>query len=271
MSDETKIAAEPADSSGKPDKRVDVEGVGGVLQATNEEASKPEGAHSWENKGTRVDVEGKGGVLEDSNAEASAPSVGTQDVEKEVRTQDSGPTKTWDNSNEPNSAVTDKAVQAAAQGAKPIGGPDVQPQRREDVESDEGWNNPGTPTSQWTGTDGNGVTRQQNPVTNKPTQSGGVTSHIVNVFKLADTEVALELTPAEKKYERIAELEQQSEQEITAQLQTLARVRTAGLKKNPDVTLQRLPSLKQASRVEEPETQKTSAVDAVEAAGVLFG
>jgi hypothetical protein len=267
MSDHRTADATPADPSGKPDKRVDVTGVGGVIDANNEAASKPEGAHSWEPKGTTVDVTGKGGILEDSNAEAAKPSVGTQDVEKVVKTQDSGPTKTFDNSNEPNSAVTDRAVQshaereAAKSGVKPNGGADVQPQRREDVETVVE-TKPQSGTDQWTGTGGNGVTRQADPVTKKvdpniDVKKSQVTSHIVNAFKLADTEVELGMLDASAKYARVAELEGEEPAVVEAQLQTLARVRTAGLAKQPTVT--RLPSLKQASRDESQE--KTASFD----------
>jgi hypothetical protein len=224
MSDQTKVAADPADASGKPDKRVDVEGTGGVIDATNEEASKPEGPHSWENAGTTVDVEGKGGVLQDSNAEASKPSVGTEDVEKSVKTQDSGPTKTWDNSNEPGSAVTDKAVQAAKSGPKPIGGEDVQPQRREDVEQESGFSNPQDGTDQWTGTGGNGVTRQADPVTKK-VYTGGMVS--LAALKLAEAEIELGITSEDDKYNRLAELADVDEAEITAEHRALSKVKTA--------------------------------------------
>lgn len=263
MSDETKVAAEPADSSGQPDKRVDVEGTGGVADASNEQASKAD---------AQVDVEGKGGTgVEGVEADEH------QDVEKEVKTDDSGPTKAFDNSNEPDSAVTGESFkggsadhEAAKGGTKPNGGPDVQPQRREDLEQESGFSNPQKGTDQWTGTGGNGVTKQAPAVTNVPTQSGGVTSHVVNIFKLADTEVELGMLDASQKYERIAELEGQDEIQVEAQLQTLARVRTAGLRKSPDASLTRLPSLKQASRDDASE-QKTSNVDKVEAADVLFG
>lgn len=240
MSDQTKVAAEPADASGKPDKRVDVEGVGGVIDATNEQASKPKGPNSWEPKGTTVDVEGKGAVLEGTNEEAAKPSQGTVDVEKVVDTKDSGPTKTWDNSNEPNSAVTDKAVQAAKAGPKPIGGPDVQPQRREDVEQESGFSNPQKGTDQWTGTGGNGVSKQADPVTNKV---GGFIS--LAALKLADAEVELGLTPKDKKYDRLAELAEMDESDVVAEHRALAKVKTAGLTRTASKGgAQRVPSFK---------------------------
>lgn len=267
MSEHEKVAAEPVPAA-KPDKRVDVEGVGSVTQGTNEEASKPEGAHSWEPKGVTVDVEGKGGVLEDSNAEASKPSDGTQSVEQ---TSDNagfqpggqkGPnTKTFPNSNEPGSAVTQKAFptssekDAAKQGVKPLqpGGPfDVQADARVNVEDDEFFGNKGTPTDQWTGTDGNGVTRQQNPVTNVPTQSGGIKSSVgmvsIAALRQADTEVELGLIDKDKKYDRLVELSKLSPQELAAEERVTARVKTAGLGKQastPKVAT-RVPSFRKA-------------------------
>lgn len=269
-------AAEPVPAA-KADKRVDVEGVGGVIQDTNAEASKPEGAHSWEDAGKTVDVTGKGGIIEDSNAEASKPSAGTESVEA---TSDNagfqqggqkGPnTKTFDNSNEPSSAVTDKAVrshatEAAKQGVKPLkqdGVFDVNADARVNVEDDEYFDNRGTPTDQWTGTDGNGVTRQQNPVTQKPTQSGGIkASGLVSLaaLKLADAEVALGLLPESEKYNRLAELAEVDDAEIAAEHRALAKVRTAGLTRTAaQGGVSRLPSF--ARIAHEPE-QKVASVD----------
>lgn len=243
MSDQTKVAADPADSSGKPDKRVDVEGVGGVISPSNEEASKPEGAHSWEPKGVTVDVTGKGGILEDSNAEASKPSDGTVSLptagegsndsgfNKDKTTDDSGKTKTFDNSNEPGSAVTDKAFPTAAKKGTDPADPVGKADQRINVEEPP-HDRVGPGTDQWTGTDGNGVTRQADPVTNKPTQSGGIkASGLISLaaLKLADTEVELGITPKDDKYNRLAELAELSEEEIAAEQRALAKVKTAGL------------------------------------------
>lgn len=265
MSDQTKVAADPADASGKPDKRVDVNGVGGVIDATNEQASKPEGPHSWEDKGTTVDVEGKGGVIEDSNAEASKPSVGTEDVAKAVKTDDSGPTKTWDNSNEPNSAVTDKAVQSAATGTKPIGGADVQPQRRENLEQESGFSNPQDGTDQWTGTGGNGVTKQQDPVTKK-VYTGGLVS--LAALKLAEAEIALDLISEDDKYNRLTELAELDEVEIAAEHRALSKVKTARMTRTASRGgVGRVPSFK---RIASDETQTPIPVDEAAQDSALF-
>jgi hypothetical protein len=251
-----RVAAD-APAGTKEDKRVDVTGVGGVMDASNEEASKPTGAHSWEEAGTTTDVTGKGGIIEDSNEEASKPSAGTESVEKVVRTDDSGPTKTFENSNEPNSAVTDKAFttyEAAKQGVKPNGGADVQPQRRENVEQESGFSNPQDGTDQWTGTGGNGVTKQQDPVTKKvdPNIDVAKMTSVVELFKIADQEVELGLIPVEEKYDRIAELENASPEEIQATAKVLARVKTAGLSRRTAATapggIGRVPSMRPTAR-----------------------
>jgi hypothetical protein len=91
-------------------------------------------------------------------------------------------------------------------------------------------NNSG-PTKTWSGTDGNSIYRQQDPVTTESIATDGFTSHIVACLKLADLEVDLDLTPKDKKYDRIAELEAKSGAEITAEFNMLSRVRTAGLAK----------------------------------------
>lgn len=224
MSDTKKVAAEPADSSGKADKRVDVEGVGGVDQASNDQASKAD---------AQVDVTGKGGTgVQDVSADQENVNVDQGD-EHSKSTDDSGKTDTF--KLQPGHLDAGKVHDNGAfpkgganQGVKPNGGADVQPSKRVDVEDNNFDGNGGTPTDQWTGTDGNGVTKQQNPVTRET-----INSHVVSVFKLADTEVELGLTEKENKYARIAELEQQSPELVQSQLSTLARVRTAGLKKAP--------------------------------------
>lgn len=252
----------------KEDKRVDVNGVGGVMDATNEQASEPTGAHSWENAGTTTDVEGKGGIIEDSNEEASKPSQGKERLptageggddagfnkDKNIQGTD---TQTFPNTNEPNSAVTDKVFapfEGAKQGVKPIGGPDVQPQRRENVEQESGFSNPQDGTDQWTGTGGNGVTKQQDPVTRKVDPNIDVKkwTSVVELFKIADTEVELGLIESDDKYERIAELESASAEEIAATAKILSRVKTAGLTRRTAATREggvgRVPSMRPTAR-----------------------
>jgi hypothetical protein len=241
MSDRTKVAADPADTSAKPDKRVDVTGVGGVDHATNEEASKPAGPDGQ--PGTTVDVTGKGGIIEDSNAEASKPSAGTESLptagegsddsgfNKDKTTDDSGKTKTFDNSNEPGSAVSDKAFPTSAKKGTDPADPVGKADERINVEEPP-HDRVGPGTDQWTGTGGNGVTRQADPVTDKPTQSGGIkASGLVSLaaLKLADVEVELGITSKDNKYNRLAQLSSLSDIEIAAELRAISKVKTAGL------------------------------------------
>lgn len=56
-------------------------------------------------------------------------------------------------------------------------------------------------------------------------------SLVVKAFKVAEAEVTLGLIDGEKKFERVAELEQLPEETLDGQLETLSRVKTAGLGK----------------------------------------
>lgn len=260
----TAQGATPADESAKAKKQVDVTGVGGVDEASNAEASKPEGKHG--EPGTTVDVTGKGGIIEDSNAEASKPSDGTENLgdrqEDNAGFQQGGQTgdktKTWDNSNEPGSAVTDKAVESAKQGVDPVDSVG-KPDKRVNVEEEVSYANPNGVVDQWTGTDGNGVTKQQNPVTDTPTQSGGVkASGFVSIaaLRLADTEVELGLISKGEKYERLAELAEKSDVEIAAEHRALAKVKTAGLTRTASKGgAGRMPSFSRIAREETPAAQ----------------
>jgi hypothetical protein len=286
------VAAEPADKSGKPDKRVDVTGVGAVYPGANpEDASKPEDQHGDPGTGKRVDVDAKGATgPEESNAEAAKAdervSLGDRQQDNAGYQQGgkTGPkTQTWSEDNGTR-AVTDKAFptasahEAAKEGVKPNGGKDVQPQRRENLEQEAPPVQTQDGTDQWTGTGGNGVTRQQDPVTKKvdpnieQPRKSGITSHVVNVFKLADAEIELGITSEDQKWARVAALEGLSEAEVKTQLETLARVKIAGLSRQANVQIQRLPSLKREAAVEpQQEQQKTSKLDDPRYDSALFG
>jgi hypothetical protein len=133
------------------------------------------------------------------------------------------------------------------------GDPVFKPDERVDVEKNGPTPNPQEGTDQWTGTSGNGVTRQQDPVTRKVDPNiegkpGKSSAKLFAAFRLADTEVELGMTPAEEKYDRVSELEGQSIDQIEAAFQTLARVKTAGLSKQAATTrtaATRVPSLQQ--------------------------
>lgn len=297
MADRTKVAAEPADKSGQPDKRVDVEGVGGVAQDSNVDASKAD---------AQVDVEGKGGVIQDSNAEASAPgekqSLPTagrdsddSGFNKDKPVGDSGPTRTWDNSNEPGSAVTTKPWPNTDRGAAtrtalddrpfphgddalgggsakqgvppsdPVGNADERVDVTDHVTSPA--NNSGD-TKTWSGTGGNGVTRQQDPVTKKvdPNIEGKPrSSFTLAALKLAETEIDLGILDPERKFDRLVELQDEDDAVIEAQQGTLARVKTAHFRKNAATEpkgLGKVPSFSRiGSKIDAVETQKVAAVD----------
>lgn len=260
MSDRERVAAEPADPSGKPKKQVSVDGVGGVDEATNENASRAD---------AQVGVDGKGATgPEGSNSEATKPDESDNlptagkdsddsGFNKEKTVTDSGPTKTFDNSNEPGSAVTDKAwpstergsaVEAGGKGAQP-GDPVFKPDERVDVTKDGPTPSPIPGTDQWTGTGGNGVTRQQEPVTRKVDPNITVShTKLFAAFRLADAEVELGLLDQREKYDRVAELDDQTAEQIQASYEALARVRTAGLKKQATPTsAHRVPSLQRTA------------------------
>lgn len=251
MSDQTKVAADPADQSGKAKKQVDVNGVGGVDEASAEAASKAD---------FQVDPEGKGGINGD-NKSTSAPDEksslpsGEQDNAGFQPGGQKGPdTQTFPNTNEPDSAVTDKAFPTAAnhgtQPADPVG----KAQDRIDVETPP-HDRVGPDTQTWSGTSGNGVTKQQEPVTDKVFVGDGAKSGHVSLaaLKLADTEVELGLIDKEDKYNRLAELDEQTEEEIAAAQAALSKVKTAGFSRTGGVG--RLPSFKRIASEEAPEPQ----------------
>lgn len=258
----TKTADGPTPPDASADKRVDTTGVGGVIEPSNEAASAAD---------AQVDVTSTGttGVTDvEADGTQDLPTAGRDGDDsgfnKDKTTEDSGPTATFPDSDGTEKAFTDSVTNESLEGnqnkdssvrqaldSEPFPNDDisggsankgVQPvdpvgkaQDRVDVldATTTPENNSG-PTSTWSGTDGNGVLRQQDPVTRElqvNNTDNGWTSHIVAAMKLADQEVELGLTPKEKKYDRIAEIEQQPEAEVQAQLDTLSRVKTAGLAK----------------------------------------
>jgi hypothetical protein len=255
-----KTADGPTGPEAAPDARVDTTGVGGVIEPSNDAASKAD---------AQVDVTGVGstGVTDVSADKTESLPTASEtsddsgfDATKTV--EDSGPTSTFGDSDGTEKGFTDEVTNESLEGnqnkdssvrqaydAKPFydqpglsGGSanqGTQPvdavgkaQDRVDVLSPATTpeNNSG-PTSQWTGTDGNKIYRQQNPVTPESIATDGFTSHFVASLKLADMEVDLGLIEKDAKYERLAELSPQSDEEISAQMDMLSRVKTAGTKK----------------------------------------
>jgi hypothetical protein len=260
----THTADGPTGPEASPDARVDVTGTGGVIEPSNEAASSAD---------AQVDVLGVGstGVTDvEADKTESLPSASeTSDdsgFDATKTTEDSGPTKTYGDSDGTEKAFTDPVTNESLEQAKWGGGVssarhayDAKPfydqpglsggsanqgtqpsdpvgkaEDRVDVLSPTATpeNNSG-PTSQWTGTDGNGVERQQDPVTTEVSdmQFDGFTSHFVSGLKLADMEVDLGLIEKDAKYARLAELSALSDEEIAAQADMLSRVKVAGTKK----------------------------------------
>lgn len=256
----THTADGPTGPEAAPDVRVDATGVGGVIEPSNEAASTAD---------AQVDVQGVGstGVTDvDADKTESLPTASETsddsgfDATKTV--QDSGPTSTFGDSDGTQKGVSDSVTNESLEGnqnkdssvrqaydAKPFydqpglsGGSAVQGvqpiaekfgERVDVLQATATPENNSGPTSQWTGTEGNKVLRQQEPVTKEvsDTQFDGFTSHFVSSLKLADMEVDLGLIEKEAKYDRLAELSPQTDEEIGAQMNMLSRVKTAGTKK----------------------------------------
>jgi hypothetical protein len=258
----TKTADGPTPPDASADKRVDVTGVGGVIEPSNDAASAAD---------AQVDVTGTGSTgVSDVEAQSTQdlPAAGRDSDDsgfnKDKTTEDSGPTATFGDSDGTEKGVSDPVTNESLEGnqnkdasvrqaldAAPFPNDEIeggsanqgtQPsdpvgkaQNRVDVldATTTPSNNSGA-TKTWSGTDGTAVERQQDPVTRElqPNNTDNAwTSHIVSAMKLADQEVELGLITKEEKYERIAEIEQQDPGEIQAQLDTLSRVKTAGLNK----------------------------------------
>jgi hypothetical protein len=117
----------------------------------------------------------------------------------------------------------------------------------------------GDGTKTWSGTDGNGVTKQLDPVTNVPTQSGGVkASGYVSLaaLKLAEAEVSLGIISEDDKFNRLAELGDTPEDQIVAEHRALAKVKTAGLTRTASKGgAGRVPSFKRIASEETPAPQ----------------
>ena len=281
----TADAASGAPAIATPDRNVDVVGVGGALDASNEECSSAD---------AQIDVEGVGGVNGVGTGDETSENVSVGD--EHSKNIEQIPTKTFGDGS---SAVERQAdpvssqpfpaseegvkssawtIEASDDAAFPIedgglgGGTSVQGTQPSDpmgladdrvsvldhVTSPA--NNSGA-TNTWSGTDGNGVTKQQEPVTNESLEGAdGVTSssHIFVAFKLADLEVELGLLEGGRKYERVAELEKQPMAVVEASLRYAQRVKTAGLRKSQKVAT-RLPSLGRsaATQQEEPKSDET--------------
>lgn len=283
MSTHTADAASGAPAVATPDKNVDTEGVGGVLDASNEAASEAD---------AQVDVGAQGGTGVEGVSADSTTNVDQGD--EHSKNIEAIPTKTFDDGS---SAVerqespvggdvfppSDEGVKAASwevtatddspyptedgglgggsanpgvQPADPVGVADERVNVLDHVTSPS--NNSG-PTETWSGTDGNSVLRQQEPVTTESLEGEDLvnlkTTHIYTAFKLADLEVDLGLINKDRKYARISELEQKTPEQLIEALATTQRIKQAGLAKGQK-TARRMPSLARTNQ--EKETQKKS-------------
>lgn len=290
--------ADSASATAAPDVRTDVTGVGGITDASNEAASKAD---------AQVDVEGVGGTgVENVDASGSASVEQTSDNAGFQPGGQKGPdTDTWSGtdgngvtkqldpvSREPFPA-SDEGVKkshddrvfptedtggdgglsggGAVKGVKPVA---EQFGERVDVldHVTSPANNSG-PTTQWTGTDGNGVTKQQDPTTSEVFAPW--TSKVVSSVRLAELEIDLGLITSAQKWARVAELGQHSDERVATELAYAERVRTAGLKtartasvEAPVKTAKKLPVLGRPSQMRST-ASATDESDPMK--GTLFG
>ena len=278
MSQHTAEAASGAPEAATPDKNIDVDAVGGIIEPSNEEASKAD---------AQIDVVGVGTTGTSDVAADKTESVDQGD--ETSKNVEEIPTKTWGNGDgveKQIDGVTPQVypaeggvtsswhVQAldsdpyphedgglaggpyveGTQPVDPVGKPDERVNVQEPTTSPE--NNSGE-TKTWSGTDGNKVHRQQDPVTNETLEGEDIvnlspstsSTHIFAAMKLADHEVELGLIPTAEKYERAAELEKLSPEELQAESRVVARVKTAGLSKATKEAM-RMPAMGRNASVE---------------------
>lgn len=262
----TADAASGAPEVATPDVRTDVVGVGGVEDASNEAASKAD---------AQVDVGAIGGTgVEDVSADQE--NVNVDQGNEHSKNIEAIPTQTFgDNGTD---AVSSEPFPASAEGVKKshddaaypkedgglAGGNAVQGvkpvaeqfgERVDVLDHTTSPSNNSGPTKTWSGTDGNGVTKQVDPVTPESIATEGFgkgsSAHLFAAFQLADLEVDLGLIEASKKFDRVAQLEQQEPTTVVASLEYARRVKTAGLSKGAkQVTARRLPSLTRSASVQ---------------------
>jgi hypothetical protein len=294
MSNE-RVAAEPVPEA-SPDKKVDVEGVGGVIEPSNEQASKAD---------SQVDVEAIGGTgVESVSADQEGVNVDqgseTSKNIEEIHTQTWGPSTgdslgqhdpvsqvaypsdagqgagkwsayhvSYDSDAYPSEdgGLAGGSTTKGVQPADPVGNAEDRVDVLQAVTSPE--NNSG-PTSTWSGTDGNKVLRQQDPVTNESLEGSDIvdlhprsSSHIFAAVKLADLEIEVGLTEPEEKYERMAELERQSPEVVQSSLKYVEKIKTKVAQRQAKVA-RRLPPMsggvlsKTASNGNSPESPDES-------------
>lgn len=280
----TAEAASGAPSVAKPDVNVSVTDIGGVADASNEAASKAD---------AQVDVTAIGGTgVEGVSAEKEG--VNVEQGSETSKNIEAIPTKTFGDGSSAvehqHDPVTSEPFPASEDGVKRshddaafpaedggLGGGSAQQgtqpsdpvgkaQDRVDVlDSTTSPANNSGPTKTWSGTDGNGVTKQQDPVTNETIEGtdGVKAARVYAAFKLADREIELGLLNPQLKYERVAELESETLEQIRASLSFADRVKKAGLVKQQR-TATRMPSFSRpslASREASTETEVDPSIE----------
>jgi hypothetical protein len=258
-------------SASTPDASVDVNGVGSVYEGTNEQSAKADaqtsidakGIHpSWnDNPAQRMDVEQQGGNIEGTPTQ-TFPNKNQQNPvsNQPFPASDEGVKKSHDDSAFPKNdgGLAGGSAASGTSPSDPMGNAKDRVDVLDHVTSPS--NNSG-PTDTWSTTNGNGVTKQQPAVTKEawPPSDEGVkkSTHMFSAFKLADLEVDLGLTDAERKYARIAELEAESPEVVKASLRYAERVKLAGLSKHAKVA-KRLPAMGRAASTEKSSNETES-------------
>jgi hypothetical protein len=288
MSQHTADAASGAPEAATPDKNIDVDAVGGIMDASNEEASRAD---------AQIDVDGQGytgphdvsadkteSVDQGSETSKNVEEIPTKTwsgtdgngVEKQtdpvgggVYPAEGGVTSSWsvtalDSSPFPeeDGGLAGGTTVKGVEPADPVGKADDRVDVLDATTSPA--NNSGD-TKTWSGTDGNGVTRQQEPVTNETLEKEDIvnldnhssSTHIFAALKLADHEVELGLTAPADKFNRAEELEKLTPEELQAENRVVARVKTAGLSKETKVAM-RMPAMGRSASVEKESKEESN-------------
>lgn len=296
--------ADAAEAIATPDVKTDVLGVGGVDQASNDAASKAD---------AQVDVLAIGGTGVEGVA-AEKEGVNVEQGDEHSKNIEAIPTKTWSGDGPGNGdslgqgdPVTSEPFPAsedgvhasswvvegyddgvfpddggvsggsAVKGVKPIA--EQFGDRVNVLEHLTSPSNNSGPTKTWTGTEGNGVLKQQDPVTPESIALGEsqitdapnwtASTHIFAAFKLADLEVELGLLAPDQKYPRAAELETQSSASLAASLTYAQRVKKAGVRRATGAT--KLPAMGRSAAESEANTAPVGAESVTDDASFMFG
>lgn len=257
----TKTADGPTGPAAAPDTRTDVTGVGGVIEDSNEEASRAD------SQVTVTDIGGTGVDSVEADSTTSLPTAGEGSDDSgfnKDKNIEAIPTKTYDDSDGTEKGITDTVTRESLEGNQNKDSAAHQSYDSEPFPNDEiegGSANKGTqpvdevgkagdrvdvlkavtspennsgPTKTWSGTDGNKIYRQQDPVTNEVVWNNtdsAWTSHFLAALKVADKEVELGLISQDDKYNRLSELSAQTDDVISNTDETLSKVKTAGLER----------------------------------------